>query len=255
MLQLEDNSLVELHNVSLVLDSQIILESVNLTIADGSAVSILGPSGIGKSCLLKLIAGILLPSSGEVKVDHKQPSEWLRDPTHIPISMLFQKNALFDSMTVFENVAFALREKALLSESEIPVKVEKVLDDVGLLHAKDIYPDEISGGMQKRLGIARSLVLTPKHILYDDPTAGLDPITSRGIATLIRETQKKNKTTILSVTNDMDRASDLGETFLFVYDKKVQTFSSTEALFASKDPVVYQFVRGLEEGPLRVQND
>jgi phospholipid/cholesterol/gamma-HCH transport system ATP-binding protein len=247
--------LVELHNVSLEFDGQVVLESVNLTIQDHSAVAVLGPSGIGKSTLLKLIAGVILPTRGEIIIDKKNPHHWLRDPKNIPVSMLFQKNALFDSMTVFENVAFALREKAIHETSLIPELVQKVLEDVGLWHAKDSYPDEISGGMQKRLGIARSLVLTPKHILYDDPTAGLDPITSRGIAGLIRQTQKKHNMTIVSVTNDMDRAKELGDTFLFVYDKKVSHFPTSKDLEESKDPVVYQFIRGLEKGPLRVQND
>ncbi|MCB0347199.1 MAG: ATP-binding cassette domain-containing protein [Bdellovibrionales bacterium] len=247
--------MVELQNVSLTFESQAVLESVNLTIEDHSAISILGPSGIGKSSLLKLIAGIIQPSAGKIYIDKKSPQKWLSQPKDIPISMLFQKNALFDSMSVFENVAFPLREKDLYANEEIASVVQQTLEDVGLWHVKDLYPDEISGGMQKRLGIARSLVLTPKHILYDDPTAGLDPITSRGIAQLIRETQKKHKMTIVSVTNDMVRAKQLGDRFVFVYDRQISVFNSSDDLEKSKDPVVYQFIRGLEEGPLRVQND
>jgi phospholipid/cholesterol/gamma-HCH transport system ATP-binding protein len=246
--------LVELQNVSLEFDSWPVLQSVNLTIEDHQAVVVLGPSGIGKSSLLKLIAGIIAPTSGKIIVDKKSPQEWLRRPKDIPISMLFQKNALFDSMNVFENVAFPLREKAMFDEKEIHQLVQKALEDVGLWHAKDFFPDEISGGMQKRLGIARSLALKPKHILYDDPTAGLDPITSRGIASLIRQMQKQHQMTIVSVTNDMDRAKQLGETFLFVYGSKVSQFEGIKELEDSKDPVIYQFIRGLEQGPLRVQN-
>ncbi len=251
----EEIFLVELQNVSLHFNSQTILESVNLTIEDGVAISVLGPSGIGKSSLLKLIAGVIQPSSGEIRIDKKEPQDWLREPKGIPLSMLFQKNALFDSMSVFENVAFPLRERAVYPEIKIQEVVQQTLEDVGLWHAKDSYPDEISGGMQKRLGIARSLVLIPKHILYDDPTAGLDPITSRGIAQLIRQTQKQHKMTIVSVTNDMDRAKQLGDIFLFINDKKISIFNSSKDLEQSSDPVVYQFIRGLEDGPLRIQND
>jgi phospholipid/cholesterol/gamma-HCH transport system ATP-binding protein len=164
--------------------------------------------------------------------------------------MLFQKNALFDSLTVSNNVAFALRELAHSDEAEIQSIVLKFLDAVGILHAKDLFPDEISGGMQKRLGIARALALDPKIIFYDDPTAGLDPITSRKIIELILQMQTKSNATVVAVTNDMTRAYQLADRMVMVVDKSVVITGNKSETLAFKDPRVAQFIRGSLEGPL-----
>ncbi|MCB0421507.1 MAG: ATP-binding cassette domain-containing protein, partial [Bdellovibrionales bacterium] len=170
--------------------------------------------------------------------------------------MLFQKNALFDSLTSGENIGFPLRENTQLTEMEIVERIRFFLEAVKIPHAKDLFPDEISGGMQKRLGIARALALNPEIIFYDDPTAGLDPITSRIIVNLIMDLQKTNNSTIVAITNDMGRAYQMADRIGMVVDQSLVIAGSPEETKKSKDPRIQQFVAGLLEGPLtKVEQD
>jgi phospholipid/cholesterol/gamma-HCH transport system ATP-binding protein len=168
----------------------------------------------------------------------------------LKMGMLFQKNALFDSLSVSENIAFPMREKTSLSEPEIQERVAFFLDAVGISHAAALFPDEISGGMQKRLGIARALALKPQIVLYDDPTAGLDPITSRRIVDLILQLRRENKSTVVAVTNDMARAYQLADRITMVVDGELIVTGTRAQTLAHKDPRVAQFIRGELEGPL-----
>lgn len=244
---------IELKDINVKFSREEILREINLSIYKGESLVILGPSGQGKSVLLKTLAGLIAPHTGELlvngkswlKLDRKSQTQELKK-----MGILFQKNALFDSLTVFENVAFPLRENTELTESEIEKKVLFFLDAVGILHAKNLFPDEISGGMQKRLGIARALALEPEIIFYDDPTAGLDPITSRKIVDLIKDLKKKNKSTVIAVTNDVQRAYQLADRILMVVDKSVVITGSVEETKKNKDPRVHQFILGLLDGPL-----
>jgi phospholipid/cholesterol/gamma-HCH transport system ATP-binding protein len=202
-----------------------------------------------------LIAGLLVPSRGEVLIEGKNLVTMrgkARDEVVRRMGMLFQKNALFDSITVGENVAFPLREVAGASETEIKEAVHYYLDAVGILHAKDLYPDEISGGMQKRLGIARALALKPEIVLYDDPTAGLDPITSRKIIQLIMDLKRDYGSTVVAITNDMNRAYQLGGRIGMVVDGEVIVTGNAEQTQHHSDPRVRQFIRGELKGPLTV---
>lgn len=176
-----------------------------------------------------------------------------RDALIRKMGMLFQKNALFDSMTCAENIAFPLREVAKKSEVEIEKAVQFYLEAVGIPHARDLFPDEISGGMQKRLGIARALALEPEIVFYDDPTAGLDPITSRKIIQLIKDLQKRSNTTLVAVTNDMNRAEQLADRIGMVVDRELILTGSPAETKEHPDPRVQQFVRGSLQGPLTVQ--
>lgn len=247
------NPVLELRNVALRFGRQEVLKNINLEIQTGERVAVIGPSGQGKSSILKLLAGLIAPTSGQVFIEGRDfhalaPRE--RQGLRLRMGMLFQKNALFDSMRNLENVCFPLREAGLREEASLNSKAKSYLEAVGLAHAAELFPDEISGGMQKRLGIARALVLDPEIIFYDDPTAGLDPITSRKIVDLINELQRKRTSTIVAVTNDMNRARQLGERVLMVVEKEVLDLGAPDEMRQHRDPRVRQFISGLAHGPL-----
>lgn len=230
--------MIQVDRLAIAFDSQTIFENVSFTVsARGSAV-IVGPSGCGKSVLLKIIAGLIQPSSGTVKLATTN------------FGMLFQKNALFDSFTVEENLLFPLKERLSIVGDEAQKRSDALLKAVGLFDSRKLLPDEISGGMQKRLGIARALVVEPELILYDDPTAGLDPITSRIIADLILDLKRTRGSTILTVTNDMQRAYQLGDAIYLLAQGRLASGGSPEETKHSKDASIAQFIRGRKEGPL-----
>lgn len=247
---------LSLNNVSIGFGDGKVLSQINLEIAKGETVVLIGPSGKGKTLALKLLAGLIAPDQGQVLIEGKN---LLRIPSHerieilLKMGMLFQKNALFDSLTVGNNIAFPLREKTKLKENEIQEKVSYFLEAVGLLPARALYPDEISGGMQKRLGIARALALDPEIILYDDPTAGLDPITSRKIIELILQLKKERGSTLVAVTNDMARAYQLADRIVMVVDQQLIVTGTREETLNHKDERVAQFIRGRLDGPLTEQ--
>ncbi len=244
---------MELQDVSIDFGDGPLLKRVNLQVHNGESVVLIGPSGFGKSVVLKLFAGLIRPTEGRVLVDGQdinalKPIQQAR--LLLKMGMLFQKNALFDSLTVGENIAFPLREKTAQSEDEIQERISFFLEAVGIPHARDLYPDEISGGMQKRLGIARALALNPQIVLYDDPTAGLDPITSRRIVDLILQLKKEQKSTVVAVTNDMARAYQLADRIVMVVDGELIVTGDKEQTLNHKDRRVAQFIRGALEGPL-----
>ncbi len=247
---------IELQNVKVVLQGETLLQNVNLKVLSGESLVLIGPSGQGKSVLLKVMGGLILPTEGRVLIEGQDLST-LRGKTREKllrrIGMLFQKNALFDSLTVGENVAFPLEEVAHSTSQEIEEAISFFLDAVGISHARALFPDEISGGMQKRLGIARALALKPEIVFYDDPTAGLDPITSRKIIQLILDMKMKSKATMVSITNDMQRAYQMAGTIAMVVDKSVIVTGNKDQTINHKDPRVFQFVRGQLDGPLTVQ--
>jgi phospholipid/cholesterol/gamma-HCH transport system ATP-binding protein len=244
---------VELKNVTVKFDSHTVLKNVNFSLENQESIIFIGPSGHGKSVLLKVMAGLLNPSEGEVLIRGENIlnlSSEKKKALSRSMGMLFQKNALFDSMTCGENIAFPLREVTQKTEAEISETVKVFLEAVGILHAKDLFPDEISGGMQKRLGIARALALNPEIIYYDDPTAGLDPITSRKIVDLISALKKHNRSSVAAVTNDMNRAYQMADRIFMVLNQNVICTGSPEETKKSKDPSVQQFIFGKIQGPL-----
>jgi phospholipid/cholesterol/gamma-HCH transport system ATP-binding protein len=249
--------ILELNNVEVRFGSEVILKDVNIKIAKGERVSIIGPSGQGKSVLLKTMGGLIKPSQGSVCIESEDWTK-LKGPKLRSIlskvGMLFQKNALFDSLTCGENIAFPLREVTDQDEAKIQTTVIDFLEAVGISHALKLYPDEISGGMQKRLGIARALALEPHIIFYDDPTAGLDPITSKKIIELICVWQKQLGSTVVAITNDMNRAYQMSERILMVVDHQVLEAGTPKSILRNQDPRVRQFIRGELKGPLTVMN-
>lgn len=249
-------SILSLKDITVAFENQVVFQNVDLEIAAGESFVIVGPSGQGKTTLLKTLSGLITPQNGKVFIEQKEWST-LSNKERLPLlkkmGVLFQKNALFDSLTCVENINFPLRETTALSEWEITKKAESFLDAVGIPHARDLYPDEISGGMQKRLGIARALALDPEIIFYDDPTAGLDPITSKKIIELILRLKKEKRSTVIAVTNDMNRAYQMADRIGVVIDKELLITGTAEETKNHKDPRVYQFVRGLLQGPLSAE--
>lgn len=195
---------LEAKNLGISFEGKWIFRGLSFQIMKGESAALIGPSGHGKSVLLKIISGLLPASEGSVRLGTED------------VGMLFQRNALFDSFSVEENLLFPLRERKKIVGEKAKHAAHSLLDAVGLLHAKDLNPSEISGGMQKRLGIARALIVEPELALYDEPTAGLDPVTSRGVAELILNLKKERGMTLLSVTNDMQRARQLGNRIFYL---------------------------------------
>lgn len=244
---------LQLQQVSVRFGRETLLRDVNLSVESEESLVLIGPSGHGKSVLLKLFAGILTPTAGQVLVEGQDLNaipQWQRTQLLLQMGMLFQKNALFDSLSVGDNIAFPLRETTSLSEQEITSRVDQFLEAVGLSEAKALFPNEISGGMQKRLGIARALALQPRIVLYDDPTAGLDPITSRKIIELILILKKKNRSTMIAVTNDMVRAFQMADRIAMVVDQSLVVTGNKEQTLHHPDRRVQQFVHGRLQGPL-----
>lgn len=244
---------IELKQVSIAFGGQTLLRNVNVTIPLGESFVIIGPSGQGKSVLIKLMSGLLEPTSGQIFIEGKNLVTLRgkeREAVMQKLGMLFQKNALFDSLSVADNIGFPLRETTSLSEEEIQNRITRFLEDVAIPHARALFPDEISGGMQKRLGIARALALQPEIVFYDDPTAGLDPITSRKIIELIIRLRQEDNSTVVAITNDMNRAYQMADRIGMVVDGQLIVTGTVQETKNHSDPRVQQFIRGALRGPL-----
>jgi phospholipid/cholesterol/gamma-HCH transport system ATP-binding protein len=227
-----------------------VLEGVSFSIEKGESVVIIGRSGGGKSVLLKHLIALLKPDSGEVLIEGENivpldERQLLR--VRRKFGMLFQGAALFDSMTVAENIAFAFRRDRTLPEQEIAKRVAHVLDLVDLPGTEAKNPSELSGGMRKRVGLARAIIYQPEIVLYDEPTTGLDPIVSDSIDKLILRVRDRLNVTSVVVTHDMRSARRLGQRILMLHDKNIYASGTPEEIFASKDPIVRQFVEGVSE--------
>lgn len=222
-----------------------ILKGINLTVNKGENLVVLGKSGSGKSVVIKCLVGLVTADSGEIKVFDTDINTLDNDQLNavrIRIGFLFQNSALYDSMTVRENLLFPLkRHKKKLSAKEAEDAVIDALESVGLAEAIDKMPSELSGGMRKRIGLARTLILKPEIILYDEPTTGLDTITSREISELILAIQKKSKTSSIIITHDMACARLTGDRLVILKDGVIHTEGSYEELEKSKDEWVRSF--------------
>lgn len=222
-----------------------VLKGVDLIVNKGENLVVLGKSGSGKSITIKCIVGLVTADKGEIKVfdtDINTLNDTQLNEIRVRIGFLFQNSALYDSMTVRENLAFPLkRHQKKLSADEVEAAIMEALDSVGLTEAIDKMPSELSGGMRKRIGLARTLILKPAIILYDEPTTGLDTITSREISELILAIQKKNKTTSLIITHDMACAKLTGDRLVILKDGIIHAEGSYETLEKSEDEWVRSF--------------
>jgi len=247
-------SVVELQGVTVKFGLHERLKNVHLAVGRGEMLAVMGPSGSGKSLLLKVMVGLVSPTAGAVYVDGRALTSLSTQETvsrNSRIGMLFQRNALFDSLTAIENVCFPQIETLGVSEKQAIEFSKELLASVGLTAAAERYPSEMSGGMQKRLGIARALALRPEFLLFDDPTAGLDPITSRSIMRLIKELQIQNKATAVVVTNEVARAYQVADRMLLTFAGEALDVGSPAQAREHRDPRVVQFLKGETEGPLR----
>jgi phospholipid/cholesterol/gamma-HCH transport system ATP-binding protein len=245
--------MIEIVNLHKSFNSHSVLRGVNLSIKKGETIVIIGRSGCGKSVLLKQIMGIMRPDSGKILVNGRNVFEiGEKEINHfrMQIGMLFQGAALFDSLTVRENVGFSLIEHTSLTHDEIDKRVCDKLRMVGLSGIEDLMPSELSGGMKKRVGLARAICTEPKFVLYDEPTTGLDPIMADAIDNLIIRLRERLRITSIVVTHDMKSAYKVGDRIAMLYNGTIVGTGTPEEIKNSKDPLVQQFITGSATGPI-----
>jgi phospholipid/cholesterol/gamma-HCH transport system ATP-binding protein len=238
-------AVVAIRNLYKAFGSNEVLRGVDLDLYHGENLVVLGRSGTGKSVLIKIIAGLLKPDSGTVNVlgrEVPQLDENELNELRLQLGFSFQNSALYDSMSVKENLSFPLnRHRRNLSRAQVEKAIDEVLDGVGLLKAKLQMPSELSGGQKKRIGIARTLILQPQIMLYDEPTAGLDPITSEEINSLINEVQERYRTSSIIITHDLTCAKDTGNRVAILLDGVFARKGSFEEVFSSNDERIKNF--------------
>lgn len=245
--------MIEIVNLYKAFNSHVVLDNLNLTLNDGETVVVIGRSGTGKSVLLKHIIGIMKPDSGQVVIDGQditKLNEKELNALRLKFGMLFQGAALFDSLTVRDNVAFNLIEHTKTDERTIDKRVAECLEMVGLGGIERLKPSELSGGMKKRVGLARAICMNPNMILYDEPTTGVDPIGADAINELIKGLHSKLKTLAVVVTHDMVSAFKIADRIAMLYKGKIIEVGTPDQIRNTQNPVVRQFVTGAAAGPI-----
>jgi phospholipid/cholesterol/gamma-HCH transport system ATP-binding protein len=244
---MSDDFIIELKNIHKTFDSKKVHTGINLSIRKGDNVTVLGGSGSGKSVLLKEINGLITPDEGEVIIDHENiipMDETELTAVRKKIGMLFQGSALFDSLTVAENIAYPLRESDRYSEEEIVNIVSTNLELVGLPGIEDKEPSDLSGGMKKRVGLARAMAMNPEILLYDEPTTGLDPPNISRINLLIRDMQQKFGITGVIITHDVKSAFEVSDRIAFLYDGKIIFEGTVKEAQCTDIRVLDDFIKG-----------
>jgi phospholipid/cholesterol/gamma-HCH transport system ATP-binding protein len=246
-------SVVELRNVQLQFEEKVVLDSVSLAVEPLDRLVVMGQSGSGKSTLLRLILGVLAPSAGSIFFKQFEISRLKRrklQQVRTRIGMVYQYSALLSSRSVRDNIALPLEELTRKTRGEIDRIVDEKLELVGMLSTKDQMPSELSGGMRKRISLARALVMDPELILFDEPSAGLDPVISSVIDELIISLTEQSRVTSVIVTHEMDSAFRIGTKMAMLYRGKIIEVGPPEQLRRSSNPVVSQFLSGSTEGPI-----
>ena len=254
--QPDAQAFIEVKNLSFNRGERVIYDNVNLTIRRGQITAIMGPSGTGKTTLLRLIGGQLTPDTGEVLLDGKNISQMSRQElfaARARMGMLFQSGALFTDMSVYENVAFPIRAHTKLPEHLIAEIVALKLESVGLRGAEKMMPSELSGGMNRRVALARAIALDPELIMYDEPFAGQDPIVMGVLTRLIRSLREALDLTTIIVSHDVAETLSIADYIYVVAEGKVQGEGTTEQLRTHASPFVHQFFTGAVEGPVDYQ--
>jgi phospholipid/cholesterol/gamma-HCH transport system ATP-binding protein len=249
---------ISIRNLTKSFGSRMVLEDITFDIPKGEVTVVLGPSGTGKSVFLRHLIGLLKPDSGEVWVgDRNVPTLKNRELLEVrkKFGVLFQDGALFGSMTVFDNTAFPLREHTRKSESDIENIVMEKLTMVGLADARTLFPGEISGGMRKRAGLARALVLDPEIVLFDEPDSGLDPVRTAYLNELILDLKEQLDSTFVVVTHHIPTAKNISDHLALLFRRNLVMMGPKQELLESDRPVVRQFLRGSTHGPIGMSEE
>lgn len=247
--------MIEIIDLKKSFGDKAVLDGVNLKVDEGKITVILGRSGEGKSVLLKHIIGLMRPDSGKILLegdDITAMSEKEFNLTLQRFGMLFQGAALFDSLSVAGNVGFPLREHTKLKESEVMKIVSSKLRSVGLSGVEDMMPSDLSGGMKKRVGLARAIVMDPEIVLFDEPTTGLDPIMSDSVGELILDTQRELKTTYFVITHDIRLSYKIADKMAMLHEGRIIEEGTVEEMKANQSPVLRQFLEGRAKGPIKI---
>ena len=251
---MSENTLIEVNNLTFKRGERIIYDNLNLRVQKGKITAIMGPSGIGKTTLLKLIGGQLQPEQGEILFDGADICRMSNGELYEVrqrMGMLFQSGALFTDISTFDNVAFPIREHTRLPEELIRKLVLMKLEAVGLRGAADLMPSELSGGMARRAALARTIALDPDFIMYDEPFTGQDPISMWVIISLIKRLNEALQLTSIVVSHDVQEVLSIADYAYIIADKRIIAEGTAEQLLQSKDPQVVQFINGEEDGPVR----
>lgn len=248
--------MIYVDNVYKRFGQQVVLDGVSLRVAPQSTTAVVGPSGVGKSVLLKLILGIMQPDSGTVEVCGEMMtsarSEGKRNQIRSKLGVLFQSAALFDSLSIFDNIAFPLRFRTGLPEAEVFSKVEAMLDALSLHRYAFRYPEEISLGIRKRVGMARALIMEPEVFLLDEPNTGLDPLDGQEVYDLIKECRKNWKFAALVISHEIPEVFQVSDRVAMLLNGKFVMEGTPEEISASSDVAVQQFINGRTDGPIRI---
>lgn len=241
--------MISLRQLTMAFGSKVVLDELDLDVYKGETLAVIGPSGSGKSTVIKVLTGLLAPTSGSVQIEGQETSgfdddAW--DELRCHMGVVFQYSALFDFLSVGENVAFGLRRHFKLPEEEIQRRVAALLEMVGMPATQSMMPAELSGGMKKRVGLARALAMQPQVVFYDEPTSGLDPVMTMTISRLIRKTQQTLGVTSVLVTHDMESAYFAADRIAMLYKGKIVQVGTPDEIKRSSNPIVRAFVNGLE---------
>ena len=251
-MEITDNK-IEIRDLHKAFGKKKVLDGVDLDVRRGESLVVIGGSGTGKSVLIKCIQGLLVPDSGSIKIDGEEVIGTKKD-IHQKMGMLFQGAALFDSLSVWENVAFRLLENSSMSRKDAKLEAIRVLRQVGLApDVADLSPAELSGGMQKRVGLARAVISRPEIIFFDEPTTGLDPIMADVINDLIIESARGLGATTLTITHDMASARKIADRIAMLYQGKIIWSGTVKEMDKSENAYLQQFISGSSQGPIKVE--
>ncbi len=245
--------MIRIINLHKSFNSKYVLKGIDLEINKGEIMVIIGPSGVGKTVLIKHLIGLLKPDKGEIYIDGNEITQLKEEELRKlvkKIGMVFQGGALLDSLTVAENISFGLERHTDMSPEEIQEIVAKSLEKVGLPGIENLMPHELSGGMKKRVSLARAIAYNPEIILYDEPSTGIDPIRADAINELIIKMKEELKVTSIIITHDIWSAFKVGDRLAMLYDGKIIKVGTPEEIKNSTDPIIQQFIHGRAEGPI-----